>query len=74
MNDSATSGAMSKPRYLFSTFATGGKARRRLVVVGDGPEEQRLRTLVSDFFAGAFADPRDAYRAFDFFAMSSRTE
>jgi len=65
----------------FSTAGAGGPARPRLVVVGDGPEEARLRTLAGDLgaagrvhFAGNLADPRDAYRAFDLFAMSSRTE
>lgn len=64
---------------LIESFAE--TALPRLVIVGDGPEEARLRRLASELgagrcivFAGALADARDAYRAFDLFAMSSRTE
>jgi glycosyltransferase involved in cell wall biosynthesis len=67
---------------LIESFAgAGGPTPARLVVVGDGPEEPKLRTLAGSFgatarivFAGPLADPRDAYRAFDLFAMSSSTE
>jgi len=58
-----------------------GAARVRLVVVGDGPEEERLRAEATRIgvagevvFAGACADARDALRAFDLFAMTSHTE
>jgi len=60
-------------------------ARARLVIVGDGPEEAALRSLARELvpdstsgarvvFAGPVADTRDCYRAFDLFALSSRTE
>jgi glycosyltransferase involved in cell wall biosynthesis len=62
-------------------------ARARLVIVGDGPEEAALRALARELrlagdgpdfervsFAGPVADARDCYRAFDLFALSSRTE
>jgi glycosyltransferase involved in cell wall biosynthesis len=65
-NRATTSGAVPTPR---------------LVLVGDGAEEAMLRALAKRLgvaervhFAGALADPREACRAFDLFAMSSRTE
>jgi len=55
--------------------------RARLVIVGDGPEEPALRALAAGLgigarvvFAGPLDDARDGYRAFDLFALSSRTE
>ena len=76
---------------LLASFATlrartpaSGAARVRLVVVGDGPEEERLRAEATRIgvagearevvFAGACADARDALRAFDLFALTSHTE
>jgi glycosyltransferase involved in cell wall biosynthesis len=53
----------------------------RLVVIGDGPEEGRLRALAAELgiggitrFAGHVPDPAAAYRAMDVFALSSDTE
>lgn len=53
----------------------------RLVVIGDGPEEERLRALAAELglggitrFAGHVPDPAAAYRAMDLFALSSDTE
>ena len=58
-----------------------GGAAVKLVIVGDGPEEARLRELARKrgvlpgvHFAGALPDARDAYLGFDLFALSSRTE
>ena len=53
----------------------------RVVLVGGGPEQQRLRRQATDLgiaarttFAGAVADSAPCYRGFDVFALSSRTE
>ena len=53
----------------------------RLVVIGNGPEEQALKRLAVDLgiggitrFAGHLPDPAAAYRAMDVFALSSDTE
>lgn len=53
----------------------------RLVVVGEGAERPRLEALAGELglagaahFAGDHADPSDAYRGFDVFALSSDTE
>jgi glycosyltransferase involved in cell wall biosynthesis len=67
---------------LLETFALVAKSREvRLVVVGDGPEEEALRAKSRGLgidgrvvFAGPFADARDAYRALDLFVLTSRTE
>jgi len=66
----------------FAEVAARPEGRRaRLVLVGDGPEEAGLRGLARELgveprvvFAGPLADTRDAYRAFDLFVLSSRTE
>ena len=56
-------------------------APARLVVVGDGPERGALEALAGELgiagrvrFTGHLADPREAYRDFDLFALSSDTE
>jgi glycosyltransferase involved in cell wall biosynthesis len=53
----------------------------RLAVVGEGPERERLEALALELgiqdrvcFTGHMADPAEAYRAFDLFALSSATE
>lgn len=53
----------------------------RLVVIGDGPEEEALKALAAALgiggitrFAGHVPDPAAAYRAMDVFALSSDTE
>lgn len=53
----------------------------RLVIVGDGPQREELHRLaaacgVAEWvtFAGHMADPADAYRGWDVFALSSDTE
>lgn len=53
----------------------------RLVILGDGPDRGALEALAeakglggSVIFAGHVADPAEAYRAFDVFALSSDTE
>ena len=53
----------------------------RLVVVGEGAERQRLEALALELglagateFTGGRADPSEAYRGFDVFALSSDTE
>jgi glycosyltransferase involved in cell wall biosynthesis len=53
----------------------------RLVVIGDGPEEEALKALAAELglggitrFAGHVPDPAAAYRAMDVFALSSDTE
>lgn len=53
----------------------------RLIVIGDGPEEEALKRLAVEFgiggitrFAGHVPDPAAAYRAMDLFALSSDTE
>jgi len=53
----------------------------RLVLVGAGPEQDRLRRQATDLdiaarttFAGAVADSAPCYRDFDVFVLSSRTE
>ena len=64
---------------------TPAGARARLVIVGDGSEEAAVRALARELVpdstaasrvvvAGPVADTRDCYRAFDLFALSSRTE
>jgi glycosyltransferase involved in cell wall biosynthesis len=68
--------------HAFADIAARPVGRRaRLVLVGDGPEEAGLRGLARELgveprvvFAGPLAETRDAYRAFDLFALSSRTE
>jgi len=67
---------------LLETFALVARSRAvRLVVVGDGPEEEALRARSRALgidgrvvFAGPFADARDAFRALDLFVLTSRTE
>ncbi len=62
--------------------ATSGALRTaQLLIVGDGPEEGRLRALAESrgiaarvHFAGNLPDPRDAYHAMDLFALTSHTE
>lgn len=56
-------------------------APARLIIVGDGPERPELEALAhrlgiaaSVHFTGHLADPRDAIRQFDLFALSSDTE
>ncbi|MDR7510947.1 MAG: glycosyltransferase [Armatimonadota bacterium] len=53
----------------------------RLIVIGDGPEEEALKRLAVELgiggitrFAGHVPDPAAAYRAMDVFALSSDTE
>jgi len=53
----------------------------RLAIVGGGPERPKLEALAADLglgdavvFEGALADPAQAYRALDVFALSSDTE
>ncbi len=53
----------------------------RLVVIGDGPEEEALKGLAVELglggitrFAGHVPDPAAVYRAMDLFALSSDTE
>ena len=53
----------------------------RLAIVGEGPERPGLEALCAELglrdrlaFTGHVADPADAYRAFDLFALSSATE
>ena len=65
----------------FAAAEAGGRPAPRLVLVGDGPEEPMLKALATRLgvaarvrFAGALDDAREADRAFDLFAMSSRTE
>ncbi|MET9497144.1 glycosyltransferase [Streptomyces sp. NPDC006552] len=50
--------------------------RARLVLVGDGPQEQELRTMAprAVHFAGAVDDPVPWYRAADLVVMPSRWE
>ena len=67
---------------LLHAFALVRRTRpARLAIVGDGPERAALAALagrlgVSDsvHFAGQMAEPRDAYRQFDVFALASDTE
>lgn len=65
---------------LLRAFAGAGLERSRLVLVGGGPEEARLREAARQaglservIFAGEM-DPAPCYRAFDLFVMSSMTE
>ncbi len=58
-----------------------GRPDLHLVLVGDGPERERLEALAAargvaarTLFLGHRADLRDLYAAFDLFALSSRTE
>lgn len=53
----------------------------RVVIVGDGPERQKLEALAAELglgaratFSGALADPAEAYAGFDIFALTSDTE
>lgn len=63
----------------FARLPAGIKAR--LVVVGGGPERERLEALAAERgladrirFEGELGDPAGAYRRFDIFALSSDTE
>ncbi len=68
----------------FAEQPAGASAKWRtahLLIAGDGPEEEALRSLARELgiaarvrFAGNLPDPRDAYRALDLFALSSHTE
>lgn len=67
--------------FLIDAFAALSGERRFLLIVGDGPEEAKLRRRAEAvgaadrvFFAGALLDPAPAYRAMDLFALSSHTE
>ncbi len=51
----------------------------RLIIVGDGPQREALRSLAEELgldakFCGNLADPAPLYREFDIFALSSDTE
>lgn len=74
---------------LIRAFAIAGRegskfqegTRSRLVVVGDGPERDRLERLAKDWavadrtiFAGYQARPENFYAAMDLFALTSRHE
>jgi glycosyltransferase involved in cell wall biosynthesis len=72
--------ALDRLLYAAAILMNAGIAFR-LVVVGDGPERQRLECLAVELdlsgrvrFTGAMPDPAPAYRAFDVFALSSTTE
>jgi len=69
------------PARCVRVFARGAPPGSFLVLVGDGPEKPALEKLAAELgvaervrFAGFFADPAPAYRAFDVFALSSDTE
>lgn len=66
---------------LIRAFAGTGLRHARLVLVGDGPERQRLEQLARDegvaervVFAGRVEDPSACLPALDIFALASSTE
>ena len=66
---------------LLRAFARVPVAQARLMIVGQGPEEGRLRALVADLglgerviFAGFQADPAAVYATADLFVLSSDRE
>jgi glycosyltransferase involved in cell wall biosynthesis len=68
-------------RMIEACAAAGATRDIRLVLVGDGPEqdalEQKARALRFEdrvAFPGRTAEPQGAYRQFDIFALSSSTE
>jgi glycosyltransferase involved in cell wall biosynthesis len=68
-------------RLLRLFAAVSDDPRLRLVIVGDGPERQRLEALAADLdladrivFAGQQASPEHFLEQFDIFALTSDTE
>lgn len=66
---------------LLHAFATLPRTDVRLMLVGAGPEEEKLRRLANDLgitqrvvFAGFRADPTPFYRTADLFVLSSERE
>lgn len=66
---------------LVEAFVASGRTDARLVLVGDGGERGRLEEMARSrgvaarvVFAGRMEDTAEAYRAFDVFALSSKTE
>lgn len=66
---------------LVEAFAGLGETNARLVLVGDGGERGRLEAEARErgvagrvVFAGRMEDTPEAYRAFDLFALTSKTE
>lgn len=73
--------AVKNHALLLRAFARMAVAQARLMIVGQGPEEGRLRALVADLglgdrvnFAGFQADPTAFYATADLFVLSSDHE
>ena len=69
------------PRLLRAFAIVAAVLPGRLVIVGDGPERQRLEALAESFglakrvhFVGHVAAPHALYHGFDLYALSSDTE
>jgi glycosyltransferase involved in cell wall biosynthesis len=74
-------GEKNHERLLRAFAAVASKRPCRLLMVGDGPLQERLTCLARDLgaaervlFAGAVPDPADCYRAMNLFALPSDTE